>query len=145
MVRSAIEAALTDALAGKLATMSDINIEDVNWSPKIRAAVEKKQTAKLAFEEEQYKLDKQNLEAQQNVNTANAEAQAIETKSIAVAAQISREGQATAEAMEAKAKVLRENPELVDLIKAERWDGVLSKVQAGQGMNMLMDMSSAVK
>lgn len=143
IVRGAIEAALSEALTGKLATMTDINLEDVNWSKKIRDAVEKKQTAKFAFEEEAYTLEKQNLQAQQKVNTADAEAKAIDKKSIATAAAIEREGAATAKAMKEKAKVLADNPQLVELIKAERWNGQLPTV-AGQ-TGMLMSMDSVVK
>ena len=59
IVRNEIASALEDALAGKLAQMSDINIEDVQFGQKIRDAIENKQTAKLDFEAEQYNLDKQ--------------------------------------------------------------------------------------
>ena len=50
IVRIEIASALEDALAGKLAQMSDINIEDVQFGKKIRDAIENKQTAKLDFE-----------------------------------------------------------------------------------------------
>ena len=143
MVRAAIEAALSDALTGKLAKMTDINIEDADWSPKIKKAVEDKQKAKFEFEQEQYTLDKQNLQAQQTVNTANAEAQAIEKTSIANAAAIEREGSATAKAMQAKADVLAKNSQLVELIKAERWNGELPKVSGQTGM--LMSMGDVLK
>lgn len=143
LVRGAIEVALRDALTGKLATMTDINIEDVDWTPKIKKAVEDKQAAKFAFEQEQYTLDKQNLQAQQTVNTANANASAITAESIANAAAIEREGEATAKAMTAKAKAIANNPQLVDLIKAERWNGVLPKVSGSTGM--LMNMGNVLE
>lgn len=142
-VRDAIEVALTDALTGKLATMTDMNIEDVSWSPKIKKAVEDKQAAKFQFEQEQYTLDKQNLVAQQAVNTADADAQSIEKRSIANAAATEREGLALAKSMAAKAKVLADNPQLVELIKAERWDGALPKVSSSAGM--LMNMGNVLK
>ncbi len=131
IVRNEIASALEDALAGKLAQMSDINIEDVQFGQKIRDAIENKQTAKLDFEAEQYNLDKQNLEAQRSVNTADADSQSIEKRSIAKAAAIEREGQAEANAMKAKAEVLAQNPQLIDLIKAERWNGQMPTTLMG--------------
>ena len=131
VVRNEIAAALEDGLAGKLAKMSDINIEDVQFGKKIRDAIENKQTSKLEFEAEQYNLDKQNLEAQRSVNTAEAESQSIEKRSIAQAAAIQREGEAEANSMEAKAKVLAQNPQLIELIKAERWNGQMPTTLMG--------------
>lgn len=131
VVRNEIAGTLEDALAGKLAKMSDINIEDVQFGKKIRDAIENKQTAKLDFEAEQYNLDKQNLEAQRSVNTADANAKSIDKNSIAKAAAIEREGQAEANSMLAKAQVLAKNPQLIELIKAERWNGQMPTTLLG--------------
>lgn len=45
--------------------------------------------------------------------------------------------------MQAKADVLAKNPQLVELIKAERWNGELPKVSGQTGM--LMSMGDVLK
>jgi regulator of protease activity HflC (stomatin/prohibitin superfamily) len=143
IVRNEIASALEEALAGKLAQMSDINIEDVQFGRKIRDAIENKQTAKLDFEAEQYNLNKQNLEAQRSVNTADADSQSIEKRSIAKAAAIEREGLAEANSMKAKAEVLAQNPELIELIKAERWDGKMpTTLMGGDSSGVLLNLKN---
>ena len=140
IVRGEIANALTDALSGKLVSMTDINIEDIEFSQKIKTAIENKQTSKLSFEAEQYNLDKQNLEAQRTVNTATAEAESRTKRSIAEAAAIQREGDAVAMAMSAKGKALKENPGLVLLIHEERWNGVLPTHVLSDGSNLLLSV-----
>lgn len=143
IVRNEIASALEEALAGKLAQMSDINIEDVQFGRKIRDAIENKQTAKLDFEAEQYNLNKQNLEAQRSVNTADADSQSIEKRSIAKAAAIEREGLAEANSMKAKAEVLAQNPQLIELIKAERWDGKMpTTLMGGDSSGVLLNLKN---
>lgn len=143
IVRNEIASALEEALAGKLAQMSDINIEDVQFGRKIREAIENKQTAKLDFEAEQYNLNKQNLEAQRSVNTADADSQSIEKRSIAKAAAIEREGLAEANSMKAKAEVLAQNPQLIELIKAERWDGKMpTTLMGGDSSGVLLNLKN---
>lgn len=142
---------LTNDLKGNLASMTDINIEDVDFPAKIKDAVEKKQTAKLEKEAEEYKLQKQNLEAQRSVNTANAERDAAKARADgeaykrieeakADAQGIRLKGEAEAEAITAKAKALKSNPLIVELTKAQQWDGVLPKWTTGSnGMLMQVD------
>jgi regulator of protease activity HflC (stomatin/prohibitin superfamily) len=143
IVRNEIASTLEEALEGKLAKMSDINIEDVQFGKKIRDAIENKQTAKLDFEAEQYNLDKQNLEAQRSVNTAVANASSIDKNSIAKAAAIQREGEAEANSMKAKASVLAVNPQLIELIKAERWNGQMpTTLMGGDTSGILLNVDT---
>jgi len=121
-------------------TMTDMMVANVQWHAKISNAVLSKQDAKLKKEEEAYKLDKQNLEAQQKVNTAKAEAEAIELNAVANAKAIRLKGDAEAAAISAKAKALKENPGLIKLIHEERWDGKLPQfmIQGDSMPQMLM-------
>jgi regulator of protease activity HflC (stomatin/prohibitin superfamily) len=130
--------ALEASLQGHPVVMTDMMVADVNWHDKIKAAVLSKQDAKLKKEEEQYKLEKQNLEAQQKVNTASAEAESIDKISIAKAAAFEREGLAQAEAIKAKGNALKNNPGLVRLIHEERWNGQLPNFLMGEGASSML-------
>ena len=151
-VTDEIAAALSENLAGHLASMSDINLEDVDFPKKIKEAVEKKQTAKLEKEAEEYKLQKQNLEAQRSVNTANAERDATKaradgeaykriTEAKADAEGIRMRGDAEASAIKAKASALHNNPLIVELTKAQSWNGELPKWMTS-GSNTLMQIDT---
>ena len=151
LVTNEIVAEISKTLVGHRAKLSDINIEDVLFPPKIKSAIEKKQTAKLEKEAEEYALQKQNLTAQRVVNTANADKEAavakadgqaykIEQEAIAESKAISLKGNAEAEAIRAKAKALKSNPLIVELTKAQNWNGQLPTTVMGEGQSVLMDM-----
>ena len=99
-----------------------------------------KQTEKNLADAEVFKLEKQNLEAQRAVNTANAEAQSITVKAKAEADAIKLKGEAEAKAIEAKSKALQGNPLIVELTKAQQWNGALPTYSLGEGSNFLLDM-----
>ena len=109
-----IQNKMVEALVGLNVVFSDVSLANIDWNPKIKGAVIAKQQSKLAFEKEQYELDKQNLEAQRGVNTANAQAEAIAKISIEKAKAIEREG-----------KMLAKYPAYVELTKVQQWDGKL--------------------
>ena len=84
--------------------------------------------------------EKQNLEAQRAVNTANADAQSITLRAKAEADAIKLKGEAEAKAIEAKSKALQGNPLIVQLTQAQQWDGKLPTHMMGEGSNFLLDM-----
>lgn len=104
---------------------SDMMVSDVDWHDKIKNAILSKQDAKLKKEEEEYRLEKQNLVAQQVTNTASAEAAGIDVKSVAEAAAIERKGLAEVAVMRQKAAILAKNPNLIQLVHEEKWNGSL--------------------
>lgn len=122
--------------------LSNVNIEDIAFPDNIKKDIEAKQQAKLRKEAEEYELQKQNLIAQRQVNTAKAEAEAIEAISIKKAQATEREGKAEAAAIEAKAKALHDNPLIVELTKAQSWNGSLPNTVMGTNIPMLMQMPS---
>lgn len=128
-VADEIRAALKEELTGHLASMTDINIEDIKFPERIRSAIQNKQTAKLDKEAEEYKLQKNNLEQQRIVNKGRADAESITLVAKAEAAAIRQKGLA-----------LRENKHLVELIKAEKWDGKLPQYMLGGNTSFLMQM-----
>lgn len=139
--RNAIEKDIWDGISVGLkdsyATVSAVNVEEIDFPPSIKSAIQNKQTAKLNKEAEEYVLEKQELVARQAVNTANAErdaaksradgeAYATEVTAEAKAKAIKAEGLAKAAAIAAQAKALADNKELVEYTKAlarQNWNG----------------------
>ena len=137
-VSNAIAAKLLPSLDGFPVTMTDVLVAGVDWNPKIKAAVLDKQNAKLKAEKEAYTLEQQELQAQQAVNTASADAEATRLRGDAEAYAIRVKGEAEASAIKAKGDALRQNPNLIGLIHEERWDGRLPNFLMGEGGNGLI-------
>ena len=139
-VRSGIEVALIDSLAGEMVKMTAINLENVKFHSKIAAAVTKKQVAKLQLQEQRDILATQALKAAEKTNIADAEAAGIALISIQKAAAIAREGLAEAASITAKAKALGNNTNIIKLTEAQNWDGKLPSTILGSGNMPILDM-----
>ena len=118
--------------AVNLASVQKAGVETQEW---VRVQAEKKaQTAKIdATGKADAAREAAKGEADANLATATAEAQAIRMK-----------GEATAKAMLAQAEALARNPVLVEMRKAEAWDGKLP-VQMLPGVVPFMNFAAAVK
>lgn len=142
--RDLVEQRLRDSLIQALQDLpikvSSLNIENIDLPKNYLQSIEVKQTEKNLADAEVFKLEKQNLEAQRAVNTANAEAQSITVKAKAEADAIKLKGEAEAKAIEAKSKALQGNPLIVELTKAQQWNGALPTYSLGEGSNFLLDM-----
>lgn len=120
--------------------ISVINIENIILPENYRKSIETKQTNKNLADAEVFKLQQQNLEAQRAVNTANAEAESIKLKAKAEADSIALKGEAEAHAIELKAKALGVNSQIVELTKAQQWDGKLPVTVMGTNIPMLYNL-----
>lgn len=82
---------------------------------------------------------------------AEAEAYSVEVRSMSQADAIRREGEAKADALKAQAEVLKNSNGLIELTKAERWNGVYNpQVVMGEGSNNggfipFMNMNEVIK
>lgn len=149
-----VEAQLARELEGIPVTVDSIQIENIELPAKFRESIDRKLNEKNLRDAEAFRLERQDLEAQQAVNTANAdrdaakaradgEAYAIEQKSIAEAAAIKRKGEAEAAAITAKAKALKESGGLViELEKVQRWAGQVPTTVMGEQSMPIIDLRS---
>ena len=131
---------LTTATQDLPIKISSLNIENIELPKNYLQSIEVKQTEKNLADAEVFKLEKQNLEAQRAVNTANADAQSITLRAKAEADAIKLKGEAEAKAIEAKSKALQGNPLIVQLTQAQQWDGKLPTHMMGEGSNFLLDI-----
>ena len=135
-----IEQNLMEEMEGFPVTVDNVQIEDIELPPKYIQSIQTKQTEKNLAAAEQHKLDRQKLEAMRAVNTADAKAQGIEKIAQAEANAIELKGKAEAAAIKAKAAALKSNPLIVELTKAQTWDGKLPQTVMGENGNFLMDI-----
>jgi len=126
-----IEAELIREMESFPVKVDNIQIENIILPTKYLTSIETKQTEKNLADAEKFKLDRQNLTAQQLVNTAKARAESTILEASADAQATEIKGFAEAKAIEAKAKALRNNPLIIQLTQAQAWNGQLPQTVMG--------------
>jgi regulator of protease activity HflC (stomatin/prohibitin superfamily) len=144
VVSDEIETALRDDMQQFGVQIEDLQIVNVDFSDAYEQAVEASATAEADVKRARQELEKIKVDAQQKVAQAQAEADARRLAADAEAYQIKARGDAEAEAIRARALALRENPELVALITAESWNGVLPTTMVPGGALPFLNLGPAV-
>lgn len=113
-----VSEALRTAFAGEPFTLVSVQIQEISFTPEYEKAVSDKQRAEV-----------QVLTARQNAQATVAQAEGAKQSAILEAQGWAEsrklQGEAEATAIAAKGKALADNPALVQLISAERWNGIL--------------------
>ncbi|GHG02795.1 SPFH domain-containing protein [Thalassotalea marina] len=131
--------------------LDSVQIENLVLPPKYLQSIETKQTEKNLAAAEEHRLERQKLEAQREVNTAEAKrdaekaradgsAYAIITEAKAEAEAIKLKGMAEAEAIQKKAEAIKASKVLVEYVKAQQWDGKLPTTVMGSDQGILWNM-----
>ena len=148
-----IEALLEEEIEGLPIELGDVQIEEISLPQKYISSIEVKQTELNLAAAEKHKLERQNLEAQREVNTANArrdatkaradgEAYKIRAEAEAQAFAILEKGKAEAEAMKAKADAIANNQTLVQYMQAQQWNGQMPSTVLGESNALLWNMDN---
>ncbi len=146
-----IEETLLDAMSDFPVKLDSVQIENLILPAKYLQSIETKQTEKNLAAAEKHRLERQKLEAQREVNTAEAKrdaekaradgsAYAITIEATAEAEAIKVKGLAEAEAMIKKAQALKMNKNLIEYVKAQQWDGKLPTTVMGSDQGILWNM-----
>jgi len=144
-----IEEALKKEMAGFPLTIDNVQIENIILPAKYIKSIEVKQTEKNLAAAEEHKLARQKLLAQQSVNTAEADrdaamatadgaAYSVKVAAAAEADAIRVKGLAEAEAISAKGKSLKNNSLIIELTKAQQWNGSYLTTGLGNGATPLV-------
>jgi len=139
--RGALNAAIKDAITETLKydpmiVIESVQLENIEFSQNYLHSIEQRMLAEVEVQKLQQNAEREKVQAQITVTQATAKANAIraEAQAQADATKLSGEaratniritGEAEAAAIEARAKALGTNPNLVTLVQAERWNGVL--------------------
>src|SRR5262245_15598365 len=118
--------ALTEAIAyDPVFMIESVQIEDISFSQDYIKSVEQRMQAEVEVQRLRQNLEREKVQAEIVVTQATARANAVRAQAQAEADAIRVKGEAEASAISARAKAPGDNPNLVTLTQAERWDGKL--------------------
>jgi regulator of protease activity HflC (stomatin/prohibitin superfamily) len=152
LVISEIESTVQDTMKTFPVKLDSVQLEDFEPPPAYTQSIEVKQREKNFADAEAHKLRRQNLQAQQSVNTAKADRDSAKARADgkayatlknaeAEAKAIKLKGEAEAKAIEAQAKALRTSKTLVEYVRAQRWNGQLpTTMLGGESSNILWNL-----
>ena len=105
--------------------VEDLQIINIDFSDSYEAAVEATARAEAEVKKARQELERVRVDSERQVAEAQARAKATIEAANAEAYATEKRGAAEATAIAARGKALRDNPELIKLITAEKWNGVL--------------------
>lgn len=117
--------ALQDTVKGTPLTIDSIQIENIDFSDVYEKSVEEKQLAEVQVQKIENEKKQAAVTAQITVLNAQAAADATVATATADATKKKLLGEAEAYAIDQRGKALRDNPQVVSLVSAEKWDGKL--------------------
>jgi regulator of protease activity HflC (stomatin/prohibitin superfamily) len=136
-LNSAIKDAITSTLKDDpMIIIESVQLENIEFSQNYLHSIEQRMLAEVEVQKLQQNAEREKVQAQITVTQATAKANAVRAEALAQseatrlngearASNIRITGEAEAAAIEARAKALGTNPNLVTLVQAERWNGVL--------------------
>lgn len=119
-----IQLALQEAVEGPV-TIEAVQVENIDFSAAYEAKIEERMSAEIEVQKLKQNAEREKVQAEITVTKAKADADATRAQAQADADAARLRGEAEAAAIRAKGAALRDNPNLVELTAAERWNGVL--------------------
>ena len=117
--------AVKAALVGYPVIIESVQIEDIDFSRAYEQSVEDRMRAEVEVQTQKQNLEKEKINAEIAVTKAQAIADSTLAQAKAEAEAVILKGDAEAKAIQAKTKALQANAALIELTKAEKWDGKL--------------------
>lgn len=140
-LNSQVQSAIAEAVKGPV-TIEGVQIENIDFSDAFEQAVEQRAQAEVEVAKFRQNAEREKVTAEITVTQANAAADSVRAKALAEAEAIKLRGDAEAAAVEAKGRALRDNPNLVNLIQAERWNGQLPTTMLPNGSVPMLSVQS---
>lgn len=119
-----VVAAIQKGVRGPI-IIESVQIENIDFSKAYEASIEARMQAEVEVQKLKQNAEREKVQAEIVVTQAKAQAESTLAKAKAEAEAITLRGNAQAQAIAARAKALADNPALVALTQAERWDGKL--------------------
>ncbi|MCY1409321.1 HflC protein [compost metagenome] len=119
-----VAVAVKGAIGGPV-MIDGVQVENIDFSESYERSIEERMKAEVAIQTRQQNLATEQVQAQIQVTQAQAEADSKLAQAKADAEATRLRGEAEAYAIRAKAEALASNQNLIELTKAERWDGKL--------------------
>jgi regulator of protease activity HflC (stomatin/prohibitin superfamily) len=135
-----VQTAISKAVSGPV-MIEGVQIENIDFSDAFENAVEARAQAEVEVARFRQNAEREKVTAEITVTKAKASADAIRAQAQAEADSIRLKGEAEATAINARGAALRDNPKLVDLVQAERWDGKLPTTMIPGSTLPMVDVS----
>ncbi|THV21311.1 prohibitin family protein [Peteryoungia ipomoeae] len=119
-----VEQAIRESVIGPV-IIDSVQVENIDFSEAYEQSIENRMLAEVEVQKLRQNAEREKVQAEITVTQANARASAIRAEAEAQAEATRLAGQAEADAIRAKGAALRDNPELINLTSAERWNGEL--------------------
>lgn len=127
-----VQKAVVDAAGGPM-IIESVQIENLDFSKEYEKSIEQRMLAEVEVQRIRQNAEREKVQAEIVVTKAKAEADAVRNRALAESEAIQLRGKAEAEAIRARGAALGDNPRLVDLVQAERWDGKLPATMVPNG------------
>jgi Membrane protease subunits, stomatin/prohibitin homologs len=127
-----LQNAMRKAVVGPV-IIDGVQIENIDFSDAYEKSIEDRMKAEVAIATRKQNLETEKIQAQIAITQAQAEAESRLAAAKAEAETIRLKGAAESEAIRLRGQALRENPSLVDLTTAERWNGQLPSTMIPNG------------
>jgi len=142
--RSSLNQQISDAIIAVVDTsivvIESVQIEDIAFSSAYEQSVEARMMAEVEVQRRTQELEQQRIQAQIVVTQAQGAADARVAEARAQAEATILAGDAEASAIRVKGEALRDNPQLIALVTAENWDGVLPTTMLPSGTIPFIDL-----
>ena len=116
--------AVVESVEGPI-EISGVQIENIDFSNAYEESIEQRMLAEVEVQKVRQNAERQRVEAEIVVINADAAAKARTAEAVAEAEAIRVTGEAEASAIVARGAALRDNPSLISLVTAEKWNGQL--------------------
>lgn len=136
--------AVQKAVQGPVDIVS-VQLENVDFSDAYEASIEQRMLAEVEVQKVRQNAEREEVQARIHVIQAQAMADARVAQATAEAEAIRMRGDAEAAAIDARGIALRKNPELVQLVTAEKWDGKLPTTMPPGGTVPFLNVDTKAK
>ena len=109
-----VQNAIQKAVTTPLLIVESVQIENIDFSDAYEQSIEQRMLAEVEVQKVQQNAQREKVQAEIAVIQAKAQADAVKLQ-----------GDAEAHAINARGRALAQNPALVELVQAEKWNGVL--------------------
>ena len=116
--------AIRESVKGPI-VIDSVQIENIDFSDAYEKSIELRMQAEVLVQTEKQNLEKEKVNAEIALTQAQGQANSNLARARAEAEATRLKGEAEATAIKARAQALAQNQDLVELTKAERWDGKL--------------------
>lgn len=134
-----VQNAIQKAVVGPI-IIESVQIENIDFSSAYEDSIEARMLAEVEVQKVKQNAEREKVQAEIVVTQAQAQADAQVAQAKASAEATRLQGDAEAHAIRAKGDALRDNPQLVDLIQAEKWNGSLPTHMVPDGTVPFLDV-----